>query len=126
MSFVKHIEDLAENDALQEAEFRCAFCGTDILKLKDPRVAQCLHLYENKCLTKVRKGHGKGAKVACAYSGCGKDVSTISNKITIGDLEAIKEKYLVGSGEQTDEEEDGERKDEHLDDETEAEIDYDE
>ncbi len=125
MSVVQHIEDLAENDALGEADFTCAFCGIDILKLNDPRVAQCLHLYENKCLTKVRKGHGKGAKVACAYSGCGKDVSTISNKITTGDLQAIKEKYLVGLGEQNDEE-DGESKDEHPDDETEAEIDYDE
>ncbi|KAK5955011.1 hypothetical protein OHC33_003690 [Knufia fluminis] len=122
-SFVKHIEDMAENDTLQESDFACASCGTDVAKMKDPRIAQCLHLYENKCLTKVRKGHGKGGKVPCAYSGCGKDVSNTANKITNETLVELKEKHLVELGDGTDEEDDDGEKKKVPQDETDAETD---
>ncbi|KAK5084160.1 hypothetical protein LTR24_007520 [Lithohypha guttulata] len=92
--FVKHIEDMAENDTLQVRDFSCASCGACTPKMKDPRIAQCLHLYENKCLMKIRKGHKKGGKVPCVYSGCGKEIGTTANKIAVEDLRGLKKKHL--------------------------------
>lgn len=98
-SFVKHIEDKAENDTLQVMDFSCASCGSCVPRLKDPRVAQCLHVYENKCLMKMRKGHKKGGKVGCLYAGCGKEVGVTANKIGGEDLWTLKKKYLDQLGE---------------------------
>jgi len=89
---------MAENDTLQGLDFICASCGTGSSEMKDPRVTQCLHLYENKCLMHMRSGRGKRGPVSCTYSGCGKDVGTNANKITIEVLEGLKEKHLVEQG----------------------------
>lgn len=93
-SFIKHIEDMAENDSLRVADFSCASCGVGTPKLKDPRVTQCLHLYENKCLMKMRKGHKKGGKISCVYSGCGKQVGTSAMRLTVDELKGLREKHL--------------------------------
>jgi len=93
---------MAENDTLQEADFNCVKCGAVLARMKDPRVAQCLHVYDNQCLGKMRKGLSKGAKILCAYSGCGKEVGTTANKIDVGELRGLKEKHLAQVAESED------------------------